>query len=104
MGVAVKTFLTLVFIDNFFLSATIVIALMISLYAKPRSNFRMPDAWAAYAWWFIVISAGAVASLLTAQLYEYPQGVGRLEVIAVFVCASPLFIAAGLAIFVFRRR
>jgi hypothetical protein len=101
---AINTLLTRVFFDNFYLSAAITIGLVIILALKRWSNFFIPGVLAVSVWWFLVLSAGAVAALLTVQFFSYPKGIDRLAILAVFSCATPLFVAAALAIFVFRVR
>lgn len=89
---------------NFYLSLAITIALVSILAVHRWSIFFIPRVFRVWVWWFLVLSAGAVAVVLTVHLFSLPKGIDRLAILAVFACATPLFVAAALAIFVFRVR
>lgn len=88
-----------VFIDNFYYSTAIWIALTIFLLIRKFFGFNYSYLMAISTSFFLIASAALVVSFLVIEFFSQGKGIDRLALVPYILGAAPLFLCAIIAIF-----
>lgn len=97
-------FLSLVFIDLFYVSLIVSLFLLFCLLCRRLFVLKYPYQLAIINWSVLVVTAGAVAAILLVDFFLHEKGFERLSLVSLILGASPLFFSAIVSFFLFPKK
>ena len=97
MSKVILNILTVIFLDNFYLTTGFWLILLVSLAWRRFCYFEYPYSLAISSWFFLMVMAGVVGVTLAINFFSHQKGMDRLTLVPYILGASPLFISAILA-------
>jgi hypothetical protein len=98
------SFLSLVFIDLFYLSLIVSLFLVFCLLCRRFFGLNYSYPLAIINWSVLVVTAGVVAVILLVDFFSHEKGIERLSLVPLMLGVSPLFFSALVSFFLFPKK